>query len=181
MNEVSVYKVNQTRVEILLGDITQQDTEAIVNAANNQLILGSGVAGAIAKACGPSVQEECNRIGPIKVGEAAITTGGNLKAKWVIHQASMHLGGKTTEKSLRDSTKAVYRIIAEKGITSVSFPAVGTGIAGFPMDKCAEIMIDETINAASSQDTLKLVRFVLFDQKAFTTFKAVADKRLNPS
>ncbi|MCI0403778.1 MAG: macro domain-containing protein, partial [Acidobacteria bacterium] len=124
------------------GDLTEADVDAIVNAANNDLQLGGGVAGAIGRKGGPAIQEECDRIGPIGIGEAAITTGGNLKARYVIHAASMELGGRTTAESLRASTRNSLARAAEKGVKTVAFPAVGTGIAGFPMRDCAEIMLD---------------------------------------
>src|SRR2546421_8282868 len=92
-------------VEVLQGDLTQQDVDAIVNAANNDLQLGGGVAGAIARAGGPQIQADCDRIGAIPVGDAAITGGGKLKARHVIHAASMQLGGRTTEENLRRSTR----------------------------------------------------------------------------
>src|SRR5438445_3331057 len=94
-----------TRIVIVAGDVVDQQVDAIVNAANNELILGGGVAGAIRRRGGPSIQDECNRIGPISIGEAAITGAGQLAAKHVIHAASMHLGGPTTERSLHESTR----------------------------------------------------------------------------
>ena len=109
------------------------DTDAIVNAANNDLQLGGGVAGAIRRKGGPKIQNECNEVGPVPVGGAAITSGGSLKARFVIHAASMHLGGLTTAHSLRSSTAHSLRIAAQKGLKTIAFPAVGTGIAGFPM------------------------------------------------
>ncbi len=124
-------------IEILQGDLTQQDVDAIVNAANNDLELGGGVAGAIARAGGPQIQAECRRIGPIAVGDAAITGGGNLTARFVIHAASMRLGGRTSAESLRQSTRRSLEIARDKGLTTIAFPAVGTGIAHFPMDECA--------------------------------------------
>src|ERR1700686_4739502 len=121
------------RIQIQQGDLTEMDADAIVNAANNDLILGAGVAGAIARKGGESIQRECDEIGSIPVGYAAITGGGKLKAKHVIHAASMQLGGATTAEALRHSTAHALRIAAERGLKSIAFPAVGTGIAGFPM------------------------------------------------
>src|SRR5574341_700654 len=139
------------------------DVDAIVNAANNDLQLGGGVAGAIRRKGGPAIQEECDRIGSIAVGEAAITTGGKLKARYVIHAASMQLGGRTTAESLRASTRNSLACAAEKGLKTISFPAVGTGIAGFPMRECAEIMLDETIKHLRGKTSPEKVYFVLFD------------------
>src|ERR1700751_2524122 len=131
------------RVEILQGDLTEMDTDAIVNAANNDLQLGGGVAGAIRRKGGPQIQAECDEIGPVPVGGAAITSGGNLKARYVIHAASMQLGGRTSAQSLRSSTAHSLRIAAQNGLKTIAFPAIGTGIAGFPMNRCAEIMLGE--------------------------------------
>ncbi len=155
------------------GDLTEADVDAIVNAANNDLQLGGGVAGAIGRKGGPAIQEECDRIGPIGIGEAAITTGGNLKARYVIHAASMELGGRTTAESLRASTRNSLARAAEKGVKTVAFPAVGTGIAGFPMRDCAEIMLDEVLRHLRGKTSLEQARFVLFDSAALKTFKQV--------
>src|SRR5882762_1891228 len=127
------------RILIQQGDLTETDVDAIVNAANNDLLLGAGVAGAIARKGGESIQQECNEIGSIPVGFAAITGAGNLKAKHVIHAASMGLGGeRTTAKSLQTSTAHSLRLASERGFKSIAFPAIGTGVSGFPMDQCAE-------------------------------------------
>ena len=119
------------RIEILQGDLTEMNTDAIVNAANNDLQLGGGVAGAIRRKGGPKIQAECNEIGTIPIGGAAITTGGDLKARYVIHAASMELGGRTDALTLRSSTAHSLRIAAQKKLKTIAFPAVGTGIAGF--------------------------------------------------
>lgn len=161
------------RIEVLEEDITKVNADAIVNAANNQLQLGGGVAGAIRRAGGPTIQEECNRIGPIEVGGAAITGGGNLPARYVIHAASMSLGGPTTEPNLRGSVRASLRLAEEKGCTSIAFPAIGAGIAGFPMDRCAQVMkqeIDDHLKGGSGLETIYLV---LFGDAAYQTFKTV--------
>ncbi|MGC1968559.1 MAG: macro domain-containing protein [Candidatus Acidiferrales bacterium] len=159
-------------VEILQGDLTEMDTDAIVNAANNDLQLGGGVAGAIRRKGGPQIQAECDAIGPVPVGGAAITAGGNLKARYVIHAASMQLGGMTSAQSLRSSTAHSLRIAAQKGLKTIAFPAVGTGIAGFPMRECAEIMLRETFKHFEGPSTLEKVYFVLFDQEALAAFNS---------
>jgi O-acetyl-ADP-ribose deacetylase (regulator of RNase III) len=152
--------------------------DAIVNAANNDLQLGGGVAGAIRRKGGPQIQEECYRIGTIAVGEAAVTTGGNLKAKYVIHAASMRLGGGTTAESLRASTRNSLARAAEKGIGTIAFPAVGTGIAGFPLRDCAAIMLDEAVQHLREKTSLGQVRFVLYDRAALQAFReAWAEKQ----
>jgi O-acetyl-ADP-ribose deacetylase (regulator of RNase III) len=161
------------RIEILQGDLTEIDTDAIVNAANNDLQLGGGVAGAIRRKGGPTIQSECNEVGPVPVGGAAITSGGNLKARFVIHAASMQLGGLTTAHSLRSSTAHSLRIAAQKGLKTIAFPAVGTGIAGFPIRECAEIMLREVGKHFESPTSLQRVYFVLFNADALMAFEAV--------
>ncbi len=169
-------KANQSwrdKVKISQGDITECDIDAIVNAANNDLILGAGVAGAIRGKGGPEIQKECDRIGGIPLGEAAITTGGKLKAKFVIHAASMHLGGSTTEDNLRASTRNSLLRAAERNLESIAFPAIGTGIAGFPLDRCARMMLEEVRDHLDATTSVKLVEFVLFDRIARETFEQV--------
>lgn len=158
-------------IEIIQGDITESDCDAIVNAANNELKLGAGVAGAIRRKGGPTIQEECNRIGPIRVGDAALTGGGKLKARYVIHAASMGFSRPTTAQSLRSSTEASLRICAEKKIESAAFPALGTGVSGFPLDECARIMLLAVKEHLCQNEYPKRVQFVLWDEKSFNTFK----------
>src|ERR1700693_1929618 len=114
------------KVRISQGDITDRAVDAIVNAANNDLILGAGVAGAIRTKGGPAIQQECDRIGKIALGEAAVTSGGKLKAKFVIHAASMHLGGRTSEENLRTSTRNSLLRASERKLASIALPAIAT-------------------------------------------------------
>jgi O-acetyl-ADP-ribose deacetylase len=168
---------SEKRIQIQKGDITEMDVDAVVNAANNDLILGVGVAGAILRKGGQSIQDECNEIGSIPVGYAAITHGGNLKARYVIHAASMGLGGeRTTAKSLRTSTAHSLRIAAERGLKSIALPAIGTGVSGFPMDECAQIMLGETVRHLNGTTSLETVHFVLFDEAARNAFAKTWDK-----
>jgi O-acetyl-ADP-ribose deacetylase len=160
------------RIEIRQGDITEVDTDAVVNAANNDLQLGGGLAGAIRRKGGPRIQAECDEIGTIPVGGAAITSGGNLKARYVIHAASMQLGGATSAQSLRSSTAHALRIAAQEGLKSIAFPAVGAGIGGFPMRECAEIMLRETARHFENPTSIERVCFVLFDKEALAAFGA---------
>jgi len=161
------------RAKIVLrqGDLTEADTDAIVNAANNDLQLGAGVAGAIRKKGGLEIQAECDRIGPIALGEAAITGGGKLKARFVIHAASMHLGGRTSEHDLRLATRNSLRRAAEKHLKSIAFPAIGTGIAGFPIDRCAEVMLAEIRDHLTGPTSLEEVEMVMFDKPALAEFE----------
>jgi len=165
------------RIVIQQGDITDMDVDAIVNAANNDLILGAGVAGAIRRKGGESIQQECREIGSIPVGYAAITGGGKLKARYVIHAASMGLGDvPTTAKSLRTSTAHSLRLAADRGLKTVAFPAVGTGVSGFPMDECAQIMLTEAAQHLKGDTSLETIYFVLFDEPARNTFQRTWDK-----
>ena len=159
------------RIEIIQGDITEADVDAIVNAANNDLQLGGGVAGAIRRKGGPMIQQECDEIGPITLGGAAITGGGNLKAKYVIHAASMALGGRTTDKNLEASTRSSLRRADEKQLKSIAFPAIGTGIAGFDTGRCAEIMLRIVGEHLKGGTSLERVVFVLYDESTRKVFE----------
>jgi O-acetyl-ADP-ribose deacetylase len=161
------------QIAIRQGDLTEMDADAIVNAANNDLQLGGGVAGAIRRKGGPRIQTECNQIGTIPVGGAAITSGGDLKARHVIHAASMELGGRTSAHALRSSTAHSLRIAAQNGLKTIAFPAVGTGIAGFPLRECAEIMLREAAKHLEGPTSLEKIHFVLFDQEALKIFEEV--------
>jgi len=163
-------------IELQQGDLTEMAVDAIVNAANTDLQLGGGVAGAIRRKGGSAIQEECDRIGRIPIGEAALTTGGKLKARYVIHAASMRLGGQTTAEALRASTCNSLKRGVEKNLKTIAFPAIGTGIAGFPLHDCAEIMLDEVVEHLRGQTSLEKVYFVLYDQSALQTFQAVWEK-----
>jgi O-acetyl-ADP-ribose deacetylase (regulator of RNase III) len=165
-------------IHVEQGDLTTYRTDAIVNAANNDLILGGGLAGAISRAGGPEIQAECTAHGPIAVGQAAITTAGDLPARYVIHQASMSLGGRTTAESLRQSTKAALDLADSKGLKTVAFPATGTGIAGFDMRKCAEIMLEAISHHLAGQTTLTDVYVVLVDARTKGIFEE-AKRRLS--
>lgn len=164
------------RIEIFQGDLTDMDTDAIVNAANNDLQLGGGVAGAIRRKGGSRIQDECDQIGTIPLGGAAITSGGKLKAHHVIHAASMELGGRTSALTLRSSTAHALRIATQNRLKTIAFPAVGTGIAGFPLRECAEIMLREAVRHLEGKTTLEKIYFVLYDGEALAAFqKAFAD------
>lgn len=162
-----------TKIYFVKSDITDMAVDAIVNAANNDLVLGAGVAGAIRRKGGPRIEEECERIGPIALGEAAVTTGGSLKALYVIHAASMKLGAPTTADSLRLATHNTLLRAEEKTLKSIAFPAIGTGIAGFPMEECARIMIKEVLQHLKSRSSLEKIYFVLWDDAALKIFEDV--------
>jgi O-acetyl-ADP-ribose deacetylase (regulator of RNase III) len=159
------------RIVIVSGDLVDQDVDAIVNAANNDLVLGGGVAGAIRRRGGETIQQECDMHGPITVGEAAITGAGDLRARHVIHAASMELGGVTTSHALRSSMAHAFRLARENGVRTIAIPAVGTGIAGFPMDECALIMAGCLRDALIGGWAPEEVRFVLFGEAAEEAFE----------
>jgi len=163
--------MDATRVVIITGDLVEQKVDAIVNAANNDLQLGGGVAGAIRRAGGPSIQDECDAHGPVKVGEAAITRAGTLHARFVIHAASMALGGRTTRSSLKTSMDHVFRLARQNDVSTIAVPAVGTGIAGFPIDECARVMAESLNNSLSEGWQVNEVRFVLFGDDSKHAFE----------
>lgn len=164
-------KINNTILELTKGDITIQTTDAIVNAANTALQLGGGVAGAIGRKGGPKIQEECNKIGGTRVGGAVITTGGNLKAKYVIHAVGPIHGEEHENAKLKDATLNSLVLADDKNLNSIAFPAISTGIFGFPKDRCATIMLSTTIAYLEGPTNLKKVVYCLYDQKTFEIFK----------
>lgn len=159
------------RVEVYKGDITQLELDALVNAANNRLWMGGGVAGALKRAGGKEIEAEAVRQGPIAIGEAVVTGAGMLKARYVIHAAVMGQDLQTDADKIRRATRNSLLRGDELGIESIAFPALGTGVGGFPLDECARIMIDEVRRYAAKETGLKKVAFVLFGQPAYRAFK----------
>lgn len=169
------WSIRDRQIVLLQGDITEMDTDAIVNAANKDLVLGAGVAGAIRTKGGPSIQEECNRIGGAPVGGAAITTGGNLTARYVIHAVGPRMGVGDEDRKLADATRNSLKLAHEKGLASIAFPAISTGIFGFPKDRCARIMLSTVAESLKSEDlTLKQVVFCLWGEETLQIFDAAA-------
>jgi O-acetyl-ADP-ribose deacetylase (regulator of RNase III) len=163
------------RIRIVEGDVTDQQVDAIVNAANSALVLGAGVAGAIRARGGPSIQAECDAIGPIAVGDAALTGAGELPARFVIHAASMPPGGSASAESVRSSLRRSLELAREKGCRSIAIPALGAGIAGFPVQRCAEILLEEARAHLAGETSLEEIRFVLWGEPAFRVFEMVND------
>jgi O-acetyl-ADP-ribose deacetylase (regulator of RNase III) len=161
------------KITLRQGDLTEADVDAIVNAANNDLMLGGGVAGAIRVKGGPAIQQECDRIGTIPLGEAAITGAGLLRARHVIHAASMRLGESTSEANLRAATRNSLMRANENSLKTIAFPAIGTGTAAFPIERCAQVMLEEVRAHLSSRTTLERVEFVLFDRRSLEVFERV--------
>jgi O-acetyl-ADP-ribose deacetylase (regulator of RNase III) len=173
---VTANKTLSEKIVIQQGDLTEMDTDAIVNAANNDLQLGGGVAGAIRRKGGEEIQRECDEIGSIPVGYAAITGGGKLAARYVIHAASMQLGGRTTAANLGTSVAHSLRIAAERGLKTIAFPAVGTGIASFPIEECATIMLHEAAQHLKTETSIEKIYFVLFDDHACDVFRRALNR-----
>jgi len=165
-----------TGVVLLEGDITIQEVDAIVNAANSALVLGSGVAGAIRERGGPAIQQECDDHGPVAVGTAAMTGAGELPARFVIHAASMDPGGSATEESVRGAMRSALVLARERGLCSVAVPAIGAGIAGFSLQRCAEILLEEARVHLESDTSVAEIRFVLFGEPSYRVFEMVNDQ-----
>jgi O-acetyl-ADP-ribose deacetylase (regulator of RNase III) len=163
------------RIVLLEGDLTGQAVDAIVNAANTHLRLGSGVAGAIRTQGGPEIQAECDRIGPIALGDAAVTGAGRLPARFVIHAAGMEPGGSASEASVRGAMRAALSRARERGCRSVAVPAIGAGVGGLPVQRCAEILLEEARRHLAEQTPLEEIRFVLLGEPAYRVFEMVND------
>lgn len=163
--------VNQTHLELVQGDITDLQLDAIMNAANSQLILGGGVAGAIRQKGGPAIQIECHEKAPIEVGQAVLTTGGNLKAKHVIHAVGPRMGEGNEDHKLKQATLNTLRVADKHSLGSLAFCAISTGIFGYPMDRCAAIMLKNTIDYLKGSTELKKVVFCLYDRSAYAVFE----------
>ncbi len=170
--------VNETVVALVLGDITKEATEAIVNAANSGLLGGGGVDGAIHRAGGPSIMQECRGIGSCPAGNAIVTGAGNLKALYVIHAVGpVYNGGASGEADLlkRAYLESLKRV-TEKGLRSVSFPAISAGAYGYPLMQAAHVALKTVIDYVREQNDIKLVRFVLFSPGVYDTFLAEMKK-----
>jgi len=159
------------RIKFVKGDITELAVDAIVNAANSQLQMGGGVAGAILRKGGQSIQDECDKIGFTSVGQAAITKGGHLKAKYVIHAVGPRMGEGDEDKKLLNATLNSLKIAQEKGLQSIAFPAISTGIFEYPLDKCAKTMLKTTKEFLVKNSIPKEVIFCLYDDIAYRAFE----------
>lgn len=165
------HMIGSVRVNLEIGDITECDTDAIVNAANAQLILGAGVAGAIKRKGGPSIQAECDDLGPLDVGDATITGGGKLKANAVIHAVGPRMGQGNEPALLASATRRALELADENGLESIAFPAISTGVFGYPVKSCAKVMLSTAVEYLTDRETqLRDVRFVLFDKLAYEAF-----------
>ncbi len=170
-------KVNKTKVSVIQGDITKQATEAMVNAANPSLMGGGGVDGAIHRVGGPAILEQCKKIvarqGRLPTGRAAITTGGNLKAQYVIHTVGpiWHGGSGNEAELLRSAYYECLKLASDNKLGSISFPSISTGAYGYPVDQAAEIAVSIVVSFLREQATsLKEVVFVLFDSRTYQSY-----------
>jgi len=163
--------LERTQLELIEGDITELDVEAIVNPANEQLQLGAGVAGAILKKGGPSIQEECNRIGGTPVGTAVMTGAGHLKAKQVIHAVGPRMGDGDEDKKLAAAVRAALALADRRGLKSIALPAISTGVFGFPIERAARIMLTEVHRFLQGGTKLDRVVISLKGEEAFAVFK----------
>ena len=162
--------VKNATIKIVQADITDLETDVIVNAANAQLILGGGVAGAIKRKGGPTIQEECNEIGGTFVGGAVITTGGNLKAKHVIHAVGPRMGEGDENSKLTNAVINSLKLMDEHGLKTIAFPAISTGIFGYPIDRCAKIMIFNAKKYLAGKTQIKEVVFCLYSNSDYEVF-----------
>ena len=167
--------IKNSILKLVQGDITELNTEVIVNAANAQLILGGGVAGTIRRKGGAKIQEECYKIGESLVGGAVITTGGNLKAKHVIHAVGPRMGEGDEDAKLRNAVLDSLKLMDEHGLKTIAFPAISTGIFGYPIEKCAKIMILTAKKYLAGETQIREVVFCLYSQPDYEVF----NKELN--
>jgi O-acetyl-ADP-ribose deacetylase (regulator of RNase III) len=173
---MDILKVKNARIELEQGDITELEVDAVVNAANSSLILGGGVAGAIRMKGGPKIQEECNKIGGTPVGTAVITTGGNLNAKYVIHAVGPRMGEGNEDEKLKNATINSLKLMDENNLKSIAFPAISTGIFGYPIDKCSKIMISTAKQFLESDTQITKVIFCLYTKIDYDVFKKELSK-----
>ena len=171
-------KIGKTTLRLVSADLTERDVDAIVNAANSRLQHGGGVAGAIVRKGGRVIQDESDRIGHVPVGGAAITTGGTLKARYVIHAVGPRMGEGDEDKKLINAINSVLNLASEERLKSISVPAISAGIFGFPKDRCARILVSETVRflKRKPESSLDLIEFCIFDQEALGLFKGEFEK-----
>jgi len=159
-------------IEVAQADITKLEVDAIANAANTQLRHGGGVAGAISRAGGPEVQAESDRLAPVGLGEAVETSAGEMPSRWVIHAATMELGGPTSAQIIRNATAATLAKADELGARSLALVAFGTGVGGFPLDKAAQIEVEEVRRHLEGGSDLERVVFAVRGEEAEAAFRA---------
>jgi O-acetyl-ADP-ribose deacetylase len=173
MKIIGEQKVGEKLVRLVQGDITERDTDAIVNAANAHLQHGGGVAGAIVRKGGQVIQDESDRIGFTPVGNAALTSAGSLKAKFVIHAVGPRMGEGDEDNKLKNAVLSSLLLASQKGLQSVSLPAISSGIFGFPKDRCAKILMTESASFLKKQpdSSLQVIEFCIYDDLTLGYFK----------
>ncbi len=172
---MSYVKIGEYVVRLVKGDITKLKVDAIVNAANSWLRHGGGVAAAIVRAGGKIIQEESSRIveqrGPVKVGEAVYTTAGSLEAKYVIHTVGPRMGEGDEDEKLRSATLNSLKLAEQLGLWSIAFPAVSTGLFGYPKDRCAQVMLKTIKEYVSSGGKIREIILCLYDDETYRVFE----------
>ncbi len=173
MKTVKECVVGETTFRLVQGDITERDVDAIVNAANSRLQHGGGVAGAIVRKGGQVIQEESDAIGFVPVGQAAITGAGRLRARFVIHAVGPRMGEGDEDRKLKSAVRSSLQLASEKGLTSISLPAISAGIFGFPKDRCAAILVAEAVSYAREHpgSSLAVVEFCVVDDETAGFFE----------
>jgi O-acetyl-ADP-ribose deacetylase (regulator of RNase III) len=173
MKIISEYKIEGKTLRLVQGDITERDVDTIVNAANSYLQHGGGVAGAIVRKGGQIIQEESDKIGFVPVGSAAITTAGKLPTKFVIHAVGPKMGEGDEDNKLKNAVLSSLRLASEKGLKSISIPAISSGIFGFPKDRCAKILVSEGARflKENKKTSLEIVEFCIYDDATLSHFK----------
>lgn len=176
---MTTYKYQSTIIELTQGDITKQgDMEAVVNAANAMLMPGGGVAGAIHRAAGPELAEECRDMAPIEPGQAVISSGHGLPNPWVIHCLGPVYGqDEPADRLLADCYRNALELAREKGITTVAFPAISTGAFGYPLAEAASVTAGAVAQTLEDNDEIATVRFVLFDDRLLHVFRQAFDQQ----
>jgi O-acetyl-ADP-ribose deacetylase (regulator of RNase III) len=173
-------EINGIRIRLIQGDITDLAVDAIVNAANSQLLLGSGVAGAIRTKGGPEIQQECLVIGWCDVGDAVITGAGRLPAEHVIHAVGPHMGEGSEPGKLASATRASLTLAENRSLHSIALPAISTGVFGFPLEACAQIMLRVAIDFTFEDvERVNEIIFCLYNRQAFDVFTAEFERQLD--
>ena len=173
MKMIAHHTIKGKILRLIQGDLTHRDVDAIVNAANSHLKHGGGVAGAIVRKGGQVIQDESDRIGFVPVGHAAITSAGRLPAKFVIHAVGPHMGEGDEDNKLKSAVKSSLQLASEKKFSSISFPAISSGIFGFPKDRCAKILVSEALNFLKTHpgSSLHEVEFCIYDDETLAHFR----------
>lgn len=173
MKFISEHKISGKTLRLVQGDITERDVDAIVNAANSHLQHGGGVAGAIVRKGGQIIQDESDKIGYTPVGTAVITTAGKLPARFVIHTVGPRMGEGDEDNKLKNAVNSTLQLASEKGLKSISMPAISSGIFGFPKDRCAKILVGESADylKRTPKTPIEIVEFCVYDDNTMEHFK----------